>query len=71
MPQGCEYIWAWWQELCEGLDSSGMGAPRITWTALRDWQACTHAACEPWEIDCIRAIHAEWTDACQKAQKRK
>jgi len=69
MPPLASHLWASWSEIRTGLESGGLGLPRITWAALHFWQSATGSRLEPWERRAILKVDGLFLEAKAKDNK--
>jgi hypothetical protein len=55
-PRWLEYVWRWWCELNAARGSSGFGPQPISYGEIAAWAALTHAAPDPFDVECIVAL---------------
>lgn len=59
-PPEAEHIWRYWIELNKARQSNGFGINTISWLELDAWSRMTNTDLEPWEINAIFDIDAEY-----------
>jgi hypothetical protein len=72
LPDGCEDLWAIFNELHGCRGSNGFGPSRITFVDIDAWQRITGVRLLPWEVDAIRradkAFLSRWDEANRASQ---
>lgn len=70
LPEGCEALWTWFNELHGSRGSNGFGPSRISFVDIDAWQRVTGLRLAPWELDAIRrADNAYLADHASRQKK--
>jgi hypothetical protein len=67
MPEGGEYLIAWFWDINSGVDRAGDGFCRpITWADYMGWQSMTGEIVHPFEFDILRDIDTAFVSEMTK-----
>lgn len=68
LPEGLDFIWAVFFELCSGR-TSGFGLNPLSWTDIKAWSDLHAIRLQPWELDALKRLDAVWLRAMHDGQK--
>ena len=70
IPEGGEYLWAWFQELSSGRGNNGFGPIAIPWSDIDAWARIAGIPLAPFEALALRSMDVAFLSACAEVQRK-